>query len=397
MISIFKFKKQKNYFLGFLIFCLSSLTAFANNPDSAYIFSYSSGKSYDGLHFAWSTDKINWHTIGPEYSYIYSDYGSWGSEKRMVSPLLFPDADGLWHCLWGLNDKDGTFAHASSKDLLHWGRQSYSVVMINKNCLTPELCYNNEKREYSISWLSKDQTETKAWFNTTKDFKKFSETKNIPVSEHKNSHVTIKIDNKSEIGSINKVSWNLVEGLINIQQLSSYRNQLWAETSQTDNERFASLKTVEAKFTVDITSSKKIGNSLIGVFFEDINYAADCSLYAEQIQNRDFEYNIADTKGNDKTWNSNKAWSLKGETAKYVIDSINPIHCNNKHCAKLSIKQAQTALVNKGYLSEYAAHLPERPRTIETALSEALYLTSVERNGDIVSMTSYASLFAKEN
>ena len=38
---------------------------------------------------------------------------------------------------------------------------------------------------------------------------------------------------------------------------------------------------------------------------------------------------------------------------------------------------------------------PGRPSNIETALSEALYLTAVERNGDIVSMTSYAPLLAK--
>lgn len=51
----------------------------------------------------------------------------------------------------------------------------------------------------------------------------------------------------------------------------------------------------------------------------------------------------------------------------------------------------------KIYLGEYAAHLPNRANNIETALAEALYLTSVERNGDLVSMTSYAPLLAKEN
>ncbi len=35
----------------------------------------------------------------------------------------------------------------------------------------------------------------------------------------------------------------------------------------------------------------------------------------------------------------------------------------------------------------YAAHLPGRPNNIETALAEALYLTSVERNADVVEMT----------
>ena len=51
---------------------------------------------------------------------------------------------------------------------------------------------------------------------------------------------------------------------------------------------------------------------------------------------------------------------------------------------------------SKVYLGEYAAHLPGRPNNIETALAEALYLTAVERNGDVVSMTSYAPLLAKE-
>ncbi|MDE6399644.1 MAG: alpha-L-arabinofuranosidase, partial [Muribaculaceae bacterium] len=50
----------------------------------------------------------------------------------------------------------------------------------------------------------------------------------------------------------------------------------------------------------------------------------------------------------------------------------------------------------KVYLGEWAAHLPGRPSNMETALAEALYLTSVERNGDVVSMSSYAPLLAKD-
>lgn len=349
MRQLFFFQKQKNHLLGFVIAFLTALSAYGNTPDFAYIFSYSSGKSFDGLHFAWSTDQINWHPIDPEHSYVHSDYGSWGSQKRMVSPVLFPGADGMWHCLWSLNETDGTFAHAASKDLLYWGRQSYPVVMTNQNCLTPEVTYNKEKGEYTISWLSKNQTETTAWCTTTKDFKTFSETKSIPVAAHKNSRSTVLISGKPETGSINKVAWSVVESLIKTQQVSAYKNILWAETTKTDHERFADLKPVEAKFSLDVTKSKKISNSLLGIFFEDINYAADGGLYAELVQNRDFEYNISDTKGRDKTWNSTKAWSLKGETAQYTIDSINPIHPNNKHYAKLSIQQVGAALANEGF------------------------------------------------
>ena len=50
----------------------------------------------------------------------------------------------------------------------------------------------------------------------------------------------------------------------------------------------------------------------------------------------------------------------------------------------------------KVYLGEYAAHLPGRPSNMETALAEALYLTSVEKNADVVEMTSYAPLLSKD-
>ena len=50
----------------------------------------------------------------------------------------------------------------------------------------------------------------------------------------------------------------------------------------------------------------------------------------------------------------------------------------------------------KIYLGEYATHIPTRKANIETALTEAIYLTALERNGDIVQMTSYAPLLAKE-
>jgi alpha-L-arabinofuranosidase len=50
----------------------------------------------------------------------------------------------------------------------------------------------------------------------------------------------------------------------------------------------------------------------------------------------------------------------------------------------------------KVYLGEYAAHVPGRHNNLETALCEALHLINIERNGDIVEMTSYAPLLAKE-
>ena len=47
----------------------------------------------------------------------------------------------------------------------------------------------------------------------------------------------------------------------------------------------------------------------------------------------------------------------------------------------------------KVYLGEYAA----KDRKLQDALAEALYLLGIERNGDVVAMTSYAPLFAKKH
>jgi len=48
------------------------------------------------------------------------------------------------------------------------------------------------------------------------------------------------------------------------------------------------------------------------------------------------------------------------------------------------------------YLGEWASHIQGRRSTIETALSCALHYCNLERNGDVVEMSSYAPLLARE-
>ena len=50
----------------------------------------------------------------------------------------------------------------------------------------------------------------------------------------------------------------------------------------------------------------------------------------------------------------------------------------------------------KVYLGEYAAHEGNRANTLRSALAEAAYMTSLERNGDLVSLSSYAPLLSKQ-
>jgi alpha-L-arabinofuranosidase len=49
----------------------------------------------------------------------------------------------------------------------------------------------------------------------------------------------------------------------------------------------------------------------------------------------------------------------------------------------------------KVYVGEYAAHEHDRRNTLRTAIAEAAFLTSLERNGDVVVLSSFAPLLAR--
>ena len=163
-------------FIVLIVFLQSMLLVqktHANEPDSAYIFAYATkeNNNHNGLHFAWSIDKREWHPIGPEHSFVKSDYGRWGSQKRMITPFLFRSNDGMWHSVWSLNETDGAFAHASSPDLIEWGRQSYPLLMNSGNIISPVIAFNNNDNNYTISWLSKTEDGEKAYAVNTKTLK----------------------------------------------------------------------------------------------------------------------------------------------------------------------------------------------------------------------------------
>ena len=105
---------------------------------------------------------------------------------------------------------------------------------------------------------------------------------------------------------------------------------------------------VKALLNIEGSIGKPISDKLIGIFFEDISYAADGGLYAELVQNRGFEYTQADVSGHDSIWNSFKAWSITGQ-ATYEIDTVNPVHPNNPHYIVLETSGTGAGLSNEGY------------------------------------------------
>lgn len=345
LVLIFTFMKNILLLAFSVLICLGKVSA--NEPDSAYIFAYATAKNNhtNGLHFAWSIDNRNWHAIGSEHSFLKSDYGRWGSQKKLFSPFLFQSADGMWHCIWSLNDTDGAFAHASSADLVYWGRQSYPVVLPDNNVLEPEIAYDRTSQNYVISWISNKSGDDRFYSVTTKDFKNYSEPKKI-AGKPNNKQVAL-LNGNEETGTIRKVSREVVDRLIDAQKLTAYKYGQWGER--------AYLNPNELKEPVDISirwmpeKEKSISDMLIGIFFEDINYAADGGLYAELIQNRDFEYNPDDKERKDPNWNGYKAWDVSDNTISFVIDSISPIHINNKNYAALKVKNIGSGLINEGW------------------------------------------------
>jgi len=117
------------------------------------------------------------------------------------------------------------------------------------------------------------------------------------------------------------------------------------------NQNSASKPEPTATITINATKSKKISDHLFGIFFEDLNYAADGGLYAELIQNRSFEYSPADRKG----WNPLTAWEYTTDGFGYgslSVETSTPLNGNNPHYVVLNIEdegQQGVGLTNSGF------------------------------------------------
>jgi len=293
MMVIEKKSNVLKIFFSLSILLFNILLLRANEPDSAYIFAYGD-ENGGGLYFAWSIDRDHWHTIGDKHPFLKSDYGRWGSQKRMYDPFLFRAPDGQWHAVWSLNNTDGAVAHALSSDLLYWKPQSYPVVMPHGNCLRPEISYNSQKKEFCILWHS-DKADQGVFHSFTGDFKHYSPAvKNDQYkSDGKNvstGRIDVLIAGKKQSGTLHHVAWDVIDGLIQAQRTAAYKQMLNAERVEIDRGQFNEPVTIS--ISPDIQKKKSISDLLIGIFYEDINYAADGGLYAELGQNRGFECSI---------------------------------------------------------------------------------------------------------
>ena len=177
---------------------------------------------------------------------------------------------------------------------------------------------------FIVTYKTKDN---KVYQVESSDFKKWS--KAHEVSTYISNEKKVKVGGTEHEGCITRAPWSLIENLINKGDATTLHNRQYGERMNDDGNRFRDLKTVEASMVLNYSDSKAISPNLMGIFFEDISYAADGGLYAEQIRNRDFEFTNLD-RGE---WNAKSFWALVGEGTDWAIATDNPIHKNNSHYA----------------------------------------------------------------
>ncbi len=272
---------------------------YAGNPVEMLAFSMPDGNG--GLKLATRSDASKeWRTLGNFHSFLGSDFGAWGSGKKMHNVRLAQDDKGTFWMVFN-PDKDGEVAAYTFTDNFE----------------------NWKPQEYRRS----DSNYMKALPSSVKFAELTEET----------------VQGQKVKGTILTVDSDLVERL---NGYIHYRSSLSAkddERADQDSWRFKGLKPLKATVTLDKANAKPISDNFIGIFFEDINYGADGGLYAELIQNRDFEYSDKD-RGE---WSPTSYW--ESNDMNLQIETSAPIHANNSHYALCKTDNKPGFLTNKGF------------------------------------------------
>ncbi|MBQ7956814.1 MAG: hypothetical protein IJ279_02160 [Clostridia bacterium] len=149
------------------------------------------------------------------------------------------------------------------------------------------------------------------------------------------------------------------------------------ENSVTDYDK------ISADYTLDIDASEKskaISDLLFGIFFEDINFAADGGLYAEKIVNRSFEY--TEIAENDQLYGWNKVGNAEIEVK--INDKENSLNANNTNY--IIIKSSFPAgIENRGFLDGLSVAKDEKYNLSLYAKGEGNITVNLCVNGTIIS------------
>lgn len=297
--------------------------------ETVNIFIYSPSPQ-GGLRIA-RQDGSGWKEMGQLCS---SDYGTWGAEKKMIHPSVARAKDGTWRLVFQVNDRSPLFAAAYSRDLVTWRPQDYPV-MSTRQCLSP-VVFANDDGTADIYYKS---PEGKRWVSASADFRRFSADQASQIDDDAWLRDTATIAGKLFEGNLFEVPVAEVEAVASHFARQAEDGRKSSERMHDDNKNMVGLpQTLPCTLTVT-NQEKAISDKLIGIFFEDISYAADGGLYAELVQNRDFEYSAKDRR----EWNATTAWHSRRPIE---IATEHPLSKNNPHYALL---WPQDTLWNEGW------------------------------------------------
>ncbi|MDE7385789.1 MAG: alpha-L-arabinofuranosidase [Muribaculaceae bacterium] len=286
--------------------CMSAAAVETN--DSTFIYLCATDDGQSGLVMAESKDPSSgkWHTHDIDQRIVGSDFGAWGPGKKMYNPRVFRNSDnGEWQLLFNTDPEGTVTGYTASPDLINWTVQEYR--------------HTGDTSEFITA--TSIEGEPAEW-------------------EYKG---------KKAHGSVFKVPTAFVDRMKSYQAYRKGLDARYAERAAQDEWRFAGIDNVTMTLTPQANAAKPISDKFIGIFFEDINYAADGGLYAELVQNRDFEYSPTD-RGGDKRWHPMKAWSLSDDKRMTsAIDTAAPLHPNNPHYIKLTTPGKGYSLLNEGF------------------------------------------------
>ena len=308
-----------------------SMATQAQQPNDVLrkIFVYSPDKT-KGLHLATQEGGI-WKEVGQLCS---SDYSTWGVEKRMYHPSVCRAKDGSWRLVFQVNDRSPLFAAAYSRDLVNWRPQDYPI-MSTQQCQDP-VVIENDNGTFDIYYKS---PEGKRWTSATTDFRTFTPDQPSMIGDEVWMRDTATIAGTFYEGNgfdIPMQDWQVIVDFMTAQREDA---RISSERMHDDaNNPMLPTTPVQATLIVDPARQKPISDKLIGIFFEDISYAADGGLYAELIQNRDFEYTAQDHKG----WDATTAWLSNAPIR--IADEM-PLSTNNPHYVLLK----EDSLINEGW------------------------------------------------
>ena len=266
---------------------VSSMMAGDNNPDSVYIRpSYREGTM--PMQLDYSIDKKHWTHVS--YTIFNSDYGPWGSQKKLHSVVLRYDGK-KYYTEFIPSMKDSQVAISESENLYLWKPQDYPILSAAEF----------EVKKAKLTAASKN--------------------------------------------NVLRIPYRDLVALLQRAKLAEQNAQDEKDNIIGSDHVSKLAKDFTTTIDVNFADSKAISPNLYGIFFEDISYAADGGLYAELIQNRDFEYTANDHKG----WNAQTAWQLKGNGTEWKINTADPIHSNNAHYSELVTTIPGAQLINEGF------------------------------------------------